>query len=296
MNILSKFLRYSFLVVVLTSCNAFLLKPTQTPSPTSTKLPTHPPSTTPSSTPQPTLPITPTPTPIPACIDVEISSPMTNNQIEYLQGNEYTFIYATDEKSVDDIYSLNKADTVCSRGYPTGNFNVWKVVSGFIVDLDQPDKELFDPGSINTADVGFVNIYAKARFISQEGIKYEYWLQLTGNPPNYWFQLVQWDEPISESTDQPGLTAMGIFATEKNSDGTSSYIDANTMISDGLLEVNYQFVAIIYIGTTNSDSGFQATSATVGQFVDAIEGKSEFPRAPEGFFLPVQAMIVPVRK
>jgi hypothetical protein len=219
---------------------------------------------------------------------------MTESQIEYLQNRAYNFLYTTDVKSIENIYSLNRADTVCSPGYPTGNFNVWKVVSGFIVDLKQPNQDLYNPGGENIGGGNFVNIYAKARFVSQDGQENDYWLQLTGNPPDYWFQLVQWDKSISESKNRSGLTAMDILATEKNGDGTSSYLDANTMIPNGLLNVNDQFVAILYVGYTTSDEGFM-TNDVMKQFVNAVEGKAEFPIVPDGFFLPVQAMIVPSR-
>jgi hypothetical protein len=238
--------------------------------------------------------VSPTQTPSAPCIDVEFSKPMTENQLEYIGNHAYNFIYVSEEKNIQSVYSLNRVDTVCSEGYPAGNFNVWKVVSGFIVDINQPNKDLYYPGGTNTGGGSFVNIYAKARFISQDGKEHDYWLQLQGNPPGYWFQLVQWNKPISESKNQIELTAMEVLATEKNGDGTNSYIDANTIIPDGLLKVNDQFVAILYAGYTSKDAAF-TTSDVMKQFVNALEGEAEFPNAPDGFFLPVQAMIVPSR-
>lgn len=238
--------------------------------------------------------VSPTQTPSERCVDAEFFMPMTKSQLEYIGNHAYNFIYVSDEKNIESVYSLNRADTVCSEGFPTGNFNVWKVVSGFIVDINQPNKDLYDPGGTNTGGGSFVNIYAKARFISQDGKEHDYWLQLQGNPPGHWFQLVQWDKSISESKNQIGLTAMEVLATEKNGDGTSSYVDANTIIPDGLLKVNDQFVAIVYAGYTNRDAGF-TTSYVMKQLVNAIEGEAEFPNALDGFFLPVQAIIVPSR-
>lgn len=238
----------------------------------------------------------PTQTPDIPCADIEISKPMTESQFEYIGSHAYNLFYVNDEKSFKNVYSLNRADTVCSQYYgsTSGNFDVWKVVSGFIVGLEQPDKDLYHRGGEVTEGARFVNIYAKARFISQAGKEHDYWLQLTGNPPGYWFQLVQWDKPISASKAQLGLTAMDILATGKNSNGTNSYIDANTMIPNRLLRVNDQFVAVVSVGYTNSDEGFIA-SDTMQQFVNALEGEASFPIVPEGFFLRVQAMIVPSR-
>jgi len=240
--------------------------------------------------------VSPIQTPAPSCVGIETSKPMTESQFEYIGSHAYNFFYVNDEKSLRNVYSLNRADTVCSQYYgsTSGNFDVWKVVSGFIVDIKQPNQDLYYSGGVNTAGGSFVNIYAKARFISQDGKEHDYWLQLQGNPPEYWFQLVQWDKSISESKNKSGLTAMDILATEKNGDGTSSYIDANTMIPNGLLKVNDQFVAIVRTGYTSSDEGFM-TNDVMKQFVNAVEGKAEFPIAPDGFFLPVQAMIVPSR-
>ncbi|GEM_PF-5561814 len=281
------------LVFTLTSCGVTVSKTTQIPVTTATISPTKPPSATP---PQPTSTITPTLTPTPACVDVEISAPMTDSQIEYIQKHAYNVFYSNNEKSMDSIYSVNRADTVCGPGYGYGDspktYNVWKVVSGFIVDLKQPDKDLYNRGGVNTGGGNFVNIYAKARFISQDGKEHDYWLQLTGNPPGYWFQLARWDKAISESKSQSGLTATEILATEKNGDGTSSYLDANIMLTNGLLKVNDQFVAILLVGYTSSDKGF-TTSDIMKQFVNAFEGKVEYPTVPEGFFVSVQAMIVP---
>lgn len=265
-------------------------------TPTESALSTSIPSTTPSLTPKSTSTIALSQTPLPPCVDTEISSPMTESQIEYFQSHAYNFLYSSDEQSIDNIYSVNRADIVCSQYYgsPSGNFTVWKVVSGFIIDVNQPDENLYYPGGTNTAGGSFVNIYAKARFISQEGSEHDYWLQLQGNPPGYWFQLVQWDESISESRNQPGLTAMEILATGKNGDGSSSFIDANMMIPNGLLKAKDQFVAVLYAGYINDDEGVKS-SDLLEQFANAVEGKAKFPIAPEGFFLSVQAMIVPSR-
>jgi len=234
--------------------------------------------------------------PTPSCVEVVISSSLTDNQMEYLQSHPSNFLYASNEKSTHNIYSVNRADIVCGPGYyassPTTQ-NMWRVVSGFIVDVEQPQESLYHRGGEVTEGAWFVNIYAKARFLSQDGGEHDYWLQLTGNPPGYWFHLVQWDRMISESENESGLTVGKILMREKNGDGTSSYIDASTMIPNRLLRVNDQFIAMIYIGTTDGDSGLIAYSQNLQQFIHAIEGKAEFPIAPEGFFLRVQAMIVP---
>jgi hypothetical protein len=225
-----------------------------------------------------------------SCVDVEVSKPITKSQYKYIADQAYNFLYINDETIIKNIYSLNKADTVCSTGSP----DVWKVVSGFIVDLNQPNKALYYPGGKNTGDGNFAYIYAKARFIDQDGKAHDYWLQFQGNPPGYWFELAQWDKPVSESKNRPGLTAMKILATGKNSDDTSSYIDANRIIPDGLLKLNDQFIAVVHVGYINGDEGFTSTD-TLKQFVNAVEGKGKFPVAPDGFFLPVQAMIVSSR-
>lgn len=86
---------------------------------------------------------------------------------------------------------------------------------------------------------------------------------------------------------------MDILATEKNSDGTTSYIDASRMIPDGLVKVNDQFVVILLVGYT-TDEGFIA-NGIMKQFINAFEGKSDYPTVPEGFFINVQAMIVPLK-
>lgn len=254
------------------------------------------PSATLSPTPKSTSTFAPSQTPSPSCVDIEISAPMTDSQVKYLESHTYNFLYAKNEKNVNSIYSVNRADIVCSQyqGSTSGNFDVWKVVSGFIIDINQPNKDLYYPGGTNSGGGNFVNIYAKARFISQDGTEHDYWLQLQGNPPGYWFQLVQWDKSIAESKKQSEITAMDIFLSGKNGDGTSSYIDANTMIPNSLLKVNDQFIAIIYVGYTTKDEGFMTTDITK-QFINAIEGKTEFPITSDGYFLPVQAIIVPSR-
>lgn len=249
---------------------------------------------TPTASPSPIMQLSPTTeptkTPSPLCRDIEFSSPLTDPQIEYFQDRPYNFLYDNNLKTIENIYSVNRADTTCSPGYPSEIVNVWKTVSGFIVDLIQPDKDLYSPGG-DAGGMPFVNVYVKARFVSQNGQEHDYWFRLTGNPPHLWFQLVQWSEIVSDTKDEPGLTAMEIFLSEKNSDGSNSYIDASTMIPNRLLTTHQQFIAIIHVGVADH-TGFQANNETVASFINAIEGKEDFPIAPEGFFLPVQAMIV----
>ena len=102
--------------------------------------------------------VSPIQTPAPSCVGIEISNPMTESQFEYIGSHPYNFFYVNDEKSARSVYSLNRADTVCSTGYPSGNFDMWKVVSGFIVDIKQPNKNLYYPGGTNTGGGSFVNI------------------------------------------------------------------------------------------------------------------------------------------
>jgi hypothetical protein len=230
------------------------------------------------------------------CVDTQYTTPMTAAQVDYLANHQFHFIYSSAGRQPDSIFSINRADTFCSPGYGEfNNPNVWKIVSGFIISLDQPDKSIYFPGNNDE----FTHVYAKALFLNRDGKEYEYWLKITGYPPTQWFQLVHWGEWIAEDINQEGMQIEEIFSSEMNSDGTRSYVDARTILSQGLLQKDDQFVAIIYMGAVDR-SGIYHSNFDKGlinkQFIDAIEGKGDFPIPYPSYYLEIQAILIPEKK
>lgn len=290
------FILYGFIV---TSCqtnevvlpigtNSVVLTPTETLIPIQQLLITPTPSftQTPSFTPTPKSPV------VAYCTSKNISVPLTESQIAFLEKSNYEFLLSSSVYTINNIYPINRAETICGPIYKTQDgvdtANVFKVISGFIIDTNAPNKNIYDPGGKN-----FANVYIKVRFVAQDGSGHDYWMRLPGFPPDQTFQVVRWNQPID--TQQ----IMDIFRKEKSADGTEAYVDVRSIIPNQLLKVNQQFIALILAGTADNNtaslSGIGLYGDTENKFLDALEGKADFPSAPEGFYLEANALIVPMQ-
>lgn len=212
------------------------------------------------------------------CENVQLTSPMTKEQMTALENRNYNFIYTSENKTSKNIYSINRADTLCAG---ERNSSVGKIVSGFIVGINQPkDKEY--PQDIN----GITYRYLRVRFIDRDGKEFDYWLQISGLTPDLdKFQIVSWQKPISNTEN-----IFDIFAGMKNSDGTESVSPVSDIISQQLVKVNDQFIAIVHVG--NYDGEKVNTTEMLYRFIQAVEGKAPFPSSAEGYRLMAGALLV----
>lgn len=265
-------------IITITSCSpTFVDIPTETILPTATFLPFSPTSTN--------IPYTSTintatvsPDTVFTCENSKSTSLMTEEQLTAILNHDYNFIYTSDNKSSENIYSINRADTLCAgeKGSAVG-----KIVSGFVVSVDQPSGEAYSQQGVVTSR------YLQVRFFDIHGKEHDYWLQFSGLTPQLdQFQIVSWENPISNEEN-----VFEIFLHVKNSDGTESIANVSDILTNQLIKANDQFIAIIYVG--NYDGEKINTTDSLFQFIQAVEGKASFPSPSDVFILQAGALLVP---
>lgn len=262
---------------------------TRTPQPTVTITPTPTATAIPTVTPTPSKEPTPTPTP---CVPASNPSALSCGQLASILNSGYSFLYSSESKEIANIYSLNHFETTSFSGM------TWKFASGFIVSVDQPNNALYPQEGRNLIFGDSYFRYFKVRFFDRNGEPHDYWLQLWATKERPWVSIIRWDKPIADNeTERPD--ANDILAAGANSDGSKERDHIDEIFD--ILKVNKQFIAQITISDSGNHDALNGMDKpeylqVLQQFSDAIEGKGEFPKPPEGFYLPSEGIIVPFNK